>query len=144
MIFAIIWLLYCINKLNLHVFHPLQTTASTCVSLTTDPYDKQGVKHTCIRQTALLSSSQSSPSVSFTCVIWLVEIYTWQPHPSLLLLHEAHGDGCCKELPALSIRMSSQLHPLRDLKGNFLRLIAERWMPGWRPRGCNPSSSTIT
>lgn len=60
----------------------------------------------------------------------------WQPHPSLLLLREAHGDRCrmtgAVELPALSIGLSSQLHPLRALKGNFLGLIAERWMPGMR------------
>lgn len=53
-----------------------------------------------------------------------------QPHPSLSLLQEAHGDGRWMtgaiELPALSIGMSSKLHPLRALKGNFLRLIAGR------------------
>lgn len=78
-----------------------------------------------------------SVSVILTCDLAGWDL-TWQPHSSLSPLQEACGDGRrmtgAIDPPALSIGMSSQLHPPGALKGNFLRLIAERLMLGMRPR----------
>lgn len=106
-------------------------------------------KHTCRRQTAPLSSSTSSPSATLWCMIWLAGIACGNLiHLYRCSRKRAGVDGRqmtgAIELPALSIGMSPQLHPLRTLKGNFLWLIEERWMSRWGPRSSSLSSFSIT
>lgn len=90
--------------------------------------ENRGSKHLHKTDSAPIFFNKLSISVSLTCDFAGWDL-AWQPHPSLSLLQEARGDGRrmtgAIEPPALSIGMSSQLHPLRALKGNFLRLRDE-------------------
>ena len=103
--------------------------------------ENSGRTPTCMRRAAVLSLFNTTfhqRPADAALAAWEL---AWQPHPSLPLLWEARSDE--RQLTGtieLYLFASSRLHPLRALKGSFLKLIAGRWM--WRrrrgPPGCPP------